>query len=82
MKYIGNATPAWSFGIKHQNHVFQSQIQNNTDEQVKNTKARSFSNGTGPGPGSYHVQKAAEKIMSKPPTWKIGTEKREVSLLI
>jgi hypothetical protein len=81
MKYVGNATPAYPFGIKHniskeEKHLFSS-ICNST----KKVTQKKFRNSVcfGPGPGSYNVHLSEQKILSRAPVCTIGHEKRKVN---
>lgn len=66
MKYIENATPAWSFGTR------------NKDFYTTNNNSKLGESN--PGPGSYHIDKSHRVTLSKGPTWKFGNEKREVTI--
>lgn len=67
MKYIENATPAWSFGTRNQEfyHI--------------NKKANIGKSN--PGPGTYNINKSSQHVLSNGPKWRIGTEKRQVNNL-
>lgn len=77
MKYVGNATPSYPFGIKHgptQTHFDKA------SQSFKQTH-RNFRNSIsfGPGPGSYNVHVSHQKLLSRAPVCTIGSEKRKVT---
>ena len=78
MKYVGNSTPSYPFGIRHE----RPRIAHDSKENQKpNYHLQRNSVSFGPGPGSFNVHTSTMKILPRAPQCKIGTQKREVSVL-
>ena len=79
MKYVGNATPAYPFGIKHKTTKAEQHLLNSISNNSNPNKTRN-SVYFGPGPGSYNVHSSEQKLLSRAPVCTIGNEKRTVKL--